>query len=213
MLSDAPPRDDEVRVAFARAARAALAGLVAAPAFLALASAAGHPLRAAVGPAFWICALAGFAGAGWLAGRRLTLGTRQTAMLALGFVAAGLGVAPAVLGLQGLTGHESMLAVAAATLPAFTAAFAVAGVLGGKALGIARLGRRGLLTCAGGGMLGGVFAMLPFGWAWLGVDVRGESLVVMGLAVVGFLGCLITPFQITGSALDRARSPEGLARD
>jgi hypothetical protein len=54
--------------------------------------------------------------------------------------------------------------------------------------------------------------MLPFGWAWLRLDVPGGSLVAMGLAVVGFLGCLIAPFHIAGLALDHARHPSDLAR-
>ena len=44
------------------------------------------------------------------------------------------------------------------------------------------------------------------------LDVPGESYLVMTLAVVGFLGCLIAPFHITGLALDRARNRAGLAR-
>jgi hypothetical protein len=211
-LREAAPRDDQVRAAFARAARLALAGLLAAPAMLGLASAAGYPLRAAVGPAFWLCAAAGFAGAGWLAGRRLGVGPRRTAALAAACLAAGLIVAHAFQGLQGLTGRESALTVAAATLPSFTAAFTLTGALGGRALGIAPVGLRVLLTCAAAGLLGGVCAMLPFAWAWLRLDVPGESIVAMGLAVVGFLGCLIAPFQLVGSALDGARRSRDLAR-
>jgi hypothetical protein len=212
LLGDDAPPDDEVRAAFSRAARAALAGLLAAPAMLGVASAAGHPLRAAVGPAFWVSAAAGFAGAGWLAARRLGLGPRRTLALAAVFVAAGLMVAPAFRELQGLTGRESMLAVAAATLPAFAAAFGLAGAVGGRVIGIVRVGPRGLLTCGAGGLLGGACAMLPFAWAWLRIDLPGESLIVMGLAVAGFLGCLIAPFHIAGLALDRARRPGDLAR-
>jgi hypothetical protein len=212
LFREAAPRDEDIRTAFARSARMALAGLFAAPAALGLASATGHPLRAAVGPAFWVCALAGFAGAGWLAGRRLGVRPPRAAALAATFVAAGLMVAPAFRGLQDLTGHESMLVVTAATLPRFAAAFMLTGALGGQALGVARVGARGLLTCAAGGLLGGALAMLPFVWAWLRLDVPGEVYLVFALAVVGFLGCLIAPFHAVGIALDRARRGETLAR-
>jgi hypothetical protein len=204
-LLDSQPRAEEIRAVFARSARLALAGLLAAPALLGLASAAGHPLRTAVDPANWIGGLAGFGGAGWFASRRLGLEQRRGAALACAFLAAGVLVTPAFRGLQGLTGRESMLAVAAATLLAFCVAFALAGVLASKAIGIARIGSRGVLTCAAGGLMGGAFAMLPFCWAWLRFHVPGETYLVMALAVVGFLGCLIAPFHIVGLALDRAR--------
>lgn len=212
LLEEAAPREDAIRVAFARSARLALAGLLAPPALLGLASAAGYPLRAAADPAFWLGALAGFGGAGWFAGRQLGVGPRRCATLAGAFLAAALLAAPAFRRLQGLTGHESMLAVAAATLAAFGMAFALAGVLTSKAIGVTGLGGRGVAACTAGGLLGGAFAMLPFCWAWLRLDVPGESYVVMTLAVVGFLGSLIAPFHIAGLVLDRARSRMGLAR-
>jgi hypothetical protein len=183
-----------------------------APALLGLASAAGYPLRAATGPGFWAGALAGFAAAGWFAGRRLGVGRRRESALAGVFLAVGLLVTPAFRGLQGLTGHESLVAVAAATLPPFGVAFVLAGVLAASVLGVSRPGPRAILLCAAGGLLGGALAMLPFCWSWLRLDVPGESYLVMTLAVVGFLGCLIAPFHITGLALDRARNRAGLAR-
>ncbi|MGE5198473.1 MAG: hypothetical protein ACM3H9_02450, partial [Rhodospirillaceae bacterium] len=128
------------------------------------------------------------------------------------FAAAGLLVTPAFRGLQGLTGHESLLTVAAATLPAFVLAFGLAGALAASVLGIALRGTRIIVVSAAGGLLGGLLAMLPFCWAWLRLDVPGESLLVMTLAVVGFLGSLIAPFHAVGSALDRARRQAGLAR-
>jgi hypothetical protein len=212
LLEEAAPREDEIRVAFARSARLALAGLLAPPALLGLASAAGYPLRAAADLAFWLGALAGFGGAGWLAGRRLGVGPRRGAALAGAFLAAALLAAPAFRGLQGLTGHESLLAVATATLAAFGMAFALAGLLTSKAIGVTGLGGRGVAACAAGGLLGGAFAVLPFCWAWLRLDVPGESYLVMTLAVVGFLGSLIAPFHIVGLVLDRARNRKGLAR-
>ena len=212
LLQEAAPRGDVIGVAFARSARLALAGLLAAPALLGLASAAGHPLREAAGPAFWIGAFAGFGGAGWLAGRSLGSGPKRERALAGAFLAVGLLVTPAFRGLQGLTGHESLLAVAAVTLPAFSAAFSIAGLLAARVLGVAGLGPRGFLVCAAGGLLGGGFAMLPVCWAWLRLDVPGESYLVMALAVVAFLGCLIAPFRIVGLALDRAQDQRGLAR-
>jgi len=212
LLQEAAPREDDIRVAFARAARLALAGLLAPPALLGLASAAGHPLRAAADAAFWFAALSGFCGAGWFAGRSLGVGRRRECALAGAFLAAGLLVAPAFRELQGLTGHESVLAVVASTLPAFGAAFALAGTLAARVLRITLAGPRAVLVCAAGGLLGGAFAMLPFCWAWLRLDPPGESYLVMALAVVGFLGCLIAPFHVTGLAIERARSQRALAR-
>jgi hypothetical protein len=212
LLHEAAPRDDEVRVTFARAARLALAGLLAPPALLGLASAIGHPLRAAADASFWLAALSGFCGAGWFAGRSLGVGRRRECALAGAFLAAGLLVAPAFRELQGLTGHESVLVVAASTLPAFGAAFTLAGTLAARVLRISFAGPRAILVCAAGGLLGGAFAMLPFWWACLRLDPPGESLVVLTLAVVGFLGCLIAPFSIAGRALERARTQRALAR-
>ncbi|MFO7695094.1 MAG: hypothetical protein R6V57_18575 [Vicinamibacterales bacterium] len=212
LLQEPAPREDEIREAFARSARLALAGMLAPPALLGLASAAGYPLRAAADPAFWIGALAGFGGAGWFAGRRLGIGPRREAALAGAYLVAALLVSPVFRELNGLTGREPALAVAAATLGAFGMAFALSGWLSSKAVGVTRIGARGVACCAAGGLAGGGFAMLPFCWARLRLDVPGESYLVMTLAVVGFLGCLIAPFHIVGLVLDRARDRMGLAR-
>lgn len=212
LIRDPAPREDQFREAFARSARLALAGMLAPPALLGLASATGYPLRAAAEPAFWFGALAGFGGAGWFAGRRLGIGPRRAAALAGAFVVAALLVSPVFRELNGLTGHESLRSVAAATLGAFGTAFALAGWLSAKAVGVTRIGARGVAWCAAGGMTGGGFAMLPFCWARLRLDVPGESYLVMTLAVVGFLGCLIAPFHIVGLVLDRVRDRVGLAR-
>lgn len=212
LLAEPERRSDQVRTAFARAARLALLGLLAAPALLGVASAAGYPLRVAIETASWASALAGFAAAGWLAGHSLRLGARRTAALAGLFILAGLVVAPAFRGLQGLTGREAIFAVAGTTLAPFGAAFLLTGVLAARLLGIGRLDPRELLLCAAGGVWGGAFALLPFGWAWLRLDVPGETYVMMTLAVVGFLGSLIAPFHVTGLALDRARERGALAR-
>jgi hypothetical protein len=208
-LLDSEPGAESIRAVFARAARLALAGLLAAPAVLSLASAAGHPLRTAVGPASWLSALAGFGGAGWYAGRALRLGRQREAGLAAEFLAAGLLLTPAVRELGGLTGRESLVTVTAATLAAFGLAFALLGVLAARSLGITPLGARGVAACAAGGLAGGAFAMLPFCWALLRLAAPGESFLVVALAIVGFLGCLIAPFQITGLVLDRARDLAG----
>jgi hypothetical protein len=212
-LFDHQPRREAIGAVFARSARLALAGLLAAPALLGLASAAGVPVRAGVGPVYWLAALAGFGAAGWMAGRRLGIGPRRKAALAGAFISAGVIVTAAFRALQGVTGRESVLAVAAATLPAFSAGFALAGVLAASAIGINRIGAGGAAICAAGGLLGGVSAMLPFCWAWLRLDVPGGTFVVMTLAVVGFLGCLIAPFHIVGLVLDRERDRNGLARE
>jgi len=212
LFEDMAPRKDEIRVAFSRAARLALAGLLAPPVLLSVASAAGVPMRAAAEPVFWLGALAGFAGAGWFAGRQLGAGPLRGAALAGAFLAAALPTAPAFRELQGLTGRESLVAVAAFTLAAFCLAFALTGVLAARALGVTGIGARGVAACAAGGMAGGAFAVLPFCWAWMRLDVPGESYLVMTLAIAGFLGCLIAPFHIVGRVLDRARRGMGLAR-
>ena len=212
LFEDVAPCQDEIRVAFSRAARLALAGLLAPPVLLSVASAAGVPLRAAAEPVFWLGAIVGFGGAGWFAGRQLGAGPRRGAALAGAFLAAALPTAPAFRELQGLTGRESLVAVAAFTLAAFCLAFALTGVLSARALGVTGIGTRGVAACAAGGMAGGAFAILPFCWAWMRLDVPGESYLVMTLAIVGFLGCLIAPFHIVGRVLDRARLGMGLAR-
>ena len=211
-LLEAPVRrGDDVSVVFARSARIALAGLLAAPALLGAASAAGCPLRAASGPVYWLSALAGFGGAGWFAGSSLGLEPRRRAALGGAFLAVGALVAPSFHGLQDLTGREPLPAVAAATLLPFTAAFALGGVLAGRTLGISRLGAAGLLACAAGGLMGGAFALLPFLWAWTRIELPGGSYVAMGLAIVGFLGCLIAPCRVVGITLGRAWDAKGLA--
>jgi hypothetical protein len=212
LVRGADRQENEIRLTFARSARLALLGLLAPPALLALASAAGYPMRAAAGPAFWLGVLAGFGGAGWFAASALGAGRPQARALAAVFLAAGLLVAPAVRALQGLTGHESLLTVAAATASAFAAAFALAGGLAAKVLGVGRLAAHDLATCAAGGLLGAAFAVLPFCWAWLRLDAPGGQYLVMTFAVVGFLGGLIAPFHVTGLALDRARDRRDLAR-
>ncbi|MCK7478738.1 MAG: hypothetical protein M0C28_16190 [Candidatus Moduliflexus flocculans] len=59
------------------------------------------------------------------------------------------------------------------------------------------------------GSPGGAFAMLPFCWAWLRLDVPGESYLVMTLAVVGFLGCSDRPVSHRGP---RASIAHGIGR-
>jgi hypothetical protein len=207
-----PARREGLGAVFSRSARPAIAGLLAGPAILGLASAAGQPLRTGTEAFLWLASLAGFGCGGWMAGRRLGLGPRATAALAGAFVAAAVFATPAVRGLQGLTGRESLLAVASTTLGAFGAGFTLAGALASKVLRLPGPHARGLLLCAAGGLLGGVFALLPFGWAWLRFDVPGEAYLEMTLAVVGLLGSLIVPFRIVGAALDRVRGLEGVAR-
>lgn len=206
------PGQDEIRVAFSRAARLALAGLLVPPALLSVTSAAGFPLRAAAEPVFWLGAIAGFGGAGWFAGRQLGAGPRRSAALAGAFLAAALPTAPAFRELQGLTGREPLVAVAAFTLASFCLAFALTGVLSARALGVTGIGARGVAACASGGVAGGACALLPFCWAWMRLDVPGESYLVMALAIAGFLGSLIAPFHVVGRVLDRARRGMGLAR-
>jgi len=212
LFEDVTPRKDEIRVAFSRAARLALAGLLVPPALLSVAAAAGVPWPAAAEPVSWLGAIVGFGGAGWFAGRQLGAGRRRSAALAGAFLAAALPTAPAFHQLQGLTGRESLLAVAAFALAAFCLAFALTGLLSARALGITGIGARGVAACAAGGVAGGAFAILPFGWAWMRLDVPGESYLVMTLAIAGFLGSLIAPFHVVGRVLDRVRRGTALAR-
>ena len=131
------------------------------------------------------------------------------AALAGAFLAAALPTAPAFRELQGLTGRESIIAVAAFTLAAFCLAFALTGVLSARALGITGIGARGVAACAAGGVAGGAFAILPFCWAWMRLDVPGESYLVMTLAIVGFLGSLIAPFHVGGTRAGPGQTREG----
>jgi hypothetical protein len=203
LLSTLPPRVD-VRSAFARSARLALAGLVGPPVLLGLASAGGYPLRAGVEVVTWLGALLGFAGAGWMAGREAGPGGRRTGAVVAGFLAAGTGVTPAFRGLQGLTGREPAVVVFAATLGAFAAGFGVGGTIAAFGAGIAtsRLARTGA-ACAAAGAAGGALALLPYTWSLLGLRFPGDTYLWMALTLMVFLGCIIVPFCWMGAIIAR----------
>jgi len=171
---------------------------------LGLASAAGHPLRAGVEIITWIGALLGFAGAGWLAGRQTQQGRRGTMVVVAGALVTGVCVTPAFRGLQGLTGHEPVIVVLAATLGAFAAGFGLGGAIAAFGVGIApaSLHRAGA-ACALAGSAGGALALLPYAWSLLDIRFQGDTYLRMALAVIGFLGCVIVPFHWTGAIIAR----------
>jgi hypothetical protein len=121
-----------------------------------------------------------------------------------GFLAAGTGVTPAFRGLQGLTGHEPIVVVFAATLGAFAAGFGMGGAIAAWAAGIAtpRLARTGT-ACALAGGAGGALALLPYAWSLLGLRFPGDTYLWMALAVMAFLGCIIVPFYWMGAIIAR----------
>ena len=196
------PRVVDYPSAWARSARVALVALVGPPVLLGLTSAAGHPLRAGVEIIIWTGALLGFAGAGWLAGRQTRQGTRGTMVMAGSSLVTGVCVTPAFRGLQGLTGHEPIVVVFAATLGAFAAGFGMGGAIAACAAGIAtsRLARTGA-ACALAGSAGGALALLPYTWSLLGLRFPGDRYFWMALAVMAFLGCIIVPFYWMGAII------------
>jgi hypothetical protein len=207
---DATPRAADYPLAWARSARVALAALVGPPVLLGLSSAAGYPLRSGVDVIIWSGALLGFAGAGWLAGRQTRQGLWGTVVVAAGSFVTGVFVTPAFRGLQGLTGHEPVVTVVAATLGAFAAGFGLGGAIAAFGVGVApsRLTRTGLAGAVAG-VAGGVLALLPYAWSLVGVHFPGDTYLWMALTVIAFLGCVIVPFHWAGAIIGREAGGRG----
>jgi hypothetical protein len=209
-LFSASSREPGLAAQFARAGRMAVAGLILPPALLSAASMLGHPVRSDVEAIAWVSALAGFAAAGWMSGRRLSASPAVALRTAGAFAAGGALVTPAFRALQGLSGREPILAVIASTMGGFalgfglagTATAAVAGVRGGRLRGAARLS---VLA----GILGGLLALLPFGSAHLGLTGTLAGYGQMAAAVVAMLGCIIAPCRVIGRALAAALTDMG----
>jgi hypothetical protein len=201
LLAADPPRVD-LPLAFARAARLALVGLVGPPALLGLSSAGGHPFRSGIEFATWLGALLGFAGAGWMVSRSAGSRARSTGLLVAGFVAIGAGMTPAFRGLQGLTGREPVAVVLVATVGAFSAGFGLGGAIAARGLGLAtsRLAPTAA-ACAIAGAAGGALALLPYAWSLLGCRFRGDTYLWMALTVIALLGCVIVPFRWMGAII------------
>ena len=195
-------RDASLPVHFSRAARFAVAGLILPPALLGAASVMGHPVRAGVEALTWMIALAGFAAAGWIAGRPLSARRAVRLEVSASFAAGGAIVTPAFHALQGLSGHESSLPAVAGVVGGFALGFgltgaataAIAGYHGSRLRAVAR-------RSALGGGLGGLLALLPYGWMRLGLTGPLAGYAQMAVAVIAFLGCLIVPCRILGTAL------------
>jgi hypothetical protein len=204
-LFSASSREPELAAQFSRAARLAVAGLILPPALLSAASVLGRPMRSDVDAIAWLSAVAGFAATGWMAGRHLSARPVLAVQTAGAFAAGGALVTPAFRALQGLSGREPVLAVIGSTIAGFalgfglagTATAAVAGVGGARLRGTARLSVLG-------GILGGLLALLPFGWARLGLTGTLAGYGQMAAAVVAILGCIILPCRLIGSAVAAA---------
>lgn len=197
-------RDASLPVHFSRAARFAIAGLILPPGLLGAASGMGHPVRLGVDALTWVVALAGFAATGWMAGGRLPARRGLALQTAAAFAAGGAIVAPAFHALQGLSGRESPLPVIAAVVGGFALGFGLAGTATA-----AIIGRRGpslraaARASALAGGLGGLIAVLPYSWMRLGLTGPLAGYGQMAVAVVAFLGCIIVPCRLIGTAMAR----------
>ena len=203
-------REPGLAAHFSRAARLAVAGLILPPAVLGAASMLGRPLRSGVEALTWAVALAGFAGTGWMAGRRLSAQRGVALKTAAAFAGGGAIVTPAFRALQGLSGHESALPVIAGVLGGFAVGF---GLIGAATACIARVSRPRVretvrLSVLGGG-LGGLLALLPYGWAHLGLTGPWAGYGQMAAAVIAILGCLIVPCWLIGSAVAASTAERG----
>ena len=201
-------RISSLPVHFSRAARLAIAGLILPSALLGAASMLGHPLRANVEALTWVAALGGFAATGWVAGRRLDARRVVALQSAAAFSAGGAVVTPAFHALQGLSGHESALPVIAGVIGGFALGFGLAGaatsaIAGGRGSTLRAAAR---LSALGGG-LGGVIALLPYAWMRIGLTGPIAGYGQMAVAVLAFLGCIIVPCRIVGTAVAAAVTP------
>lgn len=212
LFDDAAPAED-LPSACARAARAALAGLLAPQALIAVASSAGAPLRSGIGLTVLLGALAGFGLSGVMLGAALGRGRRVTAWGGVALLLTGTAVTPAFTSLQGLTGREPVAIIVGTILGGFMGGFAMAGGVLAAALHVAAPAVRRVVlwwTVAGGA--GGAFALLPYGWSLWGPGFPGSGYVHTTLTVAAFLGCLIVPFRWGGVILARALATEALRR-
>ena len=201
---------------FARLARLAILGLLAPAAIRAFASTAGMPLRGWSADALMVLPLLAFGVTGVFAARaavaRATVASssRTTVMVATtprlawaaaGFAACGALAALAFGSLQGLTGREPALVVIGVVVAGFGAGFGIAAAGLASALRLrAAFTRRVTAMAAGGGLLGGLLALLPFFAAIAGLGSR-SSVADMTLAVIAAFGCVIVPYRILGAAL------------
>jgi len=195
-------RDASLPVHFARAARFAIAGLILPPAMLGAASMLGHPVRSGVEALTWVVALAGFAATGWMAGGRLPARRGVALQTAAAFSAGGAIVTPAFHALQGLSGRESTLPIIGAVVGGFALGFGLAGaataaIAGSRGPSLRAAARASAL--AGG--LGGLMALLPYGWMHLGLTGPVAGYGQMAAAVIAILGCIIVPCRLLGTAL------------
>ena len=203
-------RDASLPVHFARAARFALAGLILPPALLGAASMMGHPTRSGVEALTWVVALGGFAATGWMAGGRLPARRGLALQTAAAFAAGGAIVTPTFHALQGLSGREPALSIVGAAIGGFALGFGLAGaataaIAGNRGASLRSAAR----ASAFAGSLGGLLALLPYGWLRLGLTGPLAGYGQMGVAVIAFLGCIIVPCRMVGSLFQR----EAIARE
>jgi len=124
---------------------------------------------------------------------------------AAAFSAGGAIVTPAFGALQGLSGREAALPVIAGVAGGFALGFGLAGAATAAIAGARgpRLWAAARLSALGGG-LGGLLALLPYGWMRLGLAGIAAGYPQMAVAIIAFLGCIILPCRIIGTAVGRA---------
>jgi hypothetical protein len=159
--------------------------------------------------------LAGFLTAGVVGSAGLTRSRQGRLAFGLGYGAAGLALSPVHTHLQGLSGFESTGIVTGVVVPAFVAAYATAGLIGGWTLAVRRHAAGGFAV---GGFVGALVLLLPFfltkaGWRPTGA-VR---FIVVTLSTVG---AFVLPGLVggawTGRALDYvapSSQPRSRSRD
>lgn len=200
-LFDAMETPDRLPARFAKAARAALVGLVLPPAVLALASTAGIPLRSGVAGLFIVLPALGFAASGLMAGAAFGLGRRVTWTFAGALLVGGSLIGVTYRSLQGLTGREPTALILSVPVAGFAVGFAVAALVGALSLPPTK-GRRARLVrhSAVGGAIGGLIAALPVLVSPPAVDNTAAQYGWMALTVASFFACLILPYRLMGRA-------------
>lgn len=200
-MFDALDTPDQLPARFAKAARAALLGLILPPATLALASTAGVPIRRGVTWLFLVLPALGFLVSGLMAGSAFGRGRRVNWAFAGALLVGGSVIGVAYRSLQGLTGREPMGLILSVPVAGFAVGFAGAALIGAAAL-LSTRGQRARLVRQSlvGGTLGGLIAALPVLVSSPAVEHTAAQYGWMALTVVSFFACLILPYRLMGLA-------------
>ncbi|MEW5980749.1 MAG: hypothetical protein AB1806_00095 [Acidobacteriota bacterium] len=200
-LFQAVDRLGAVPARFAKAARAALVGLVFPPAILALASTLGTPLRGGVTWLFVIVPAIGFTVSGLMAGAAFGRGHRVTWTFGGALLLGGSLIGVAYRSLHGLTGREPIMLILLVPVAGFMLGFALAGLVGSLSLPLPGTQRRRVTgRCAWGGLLGGLIAAVPVLVALPTADRQMAQYAWMAMTVASFFACLILPYRLMGRA-------------